>query len=295
MENGALLQHEEKEFSRRYKWSLWWVEHRAGLKRLALILFGILDGVLAAIALWGFTDAYLVSRNREFTAVEAMATQGQDDLHAYTVATAGKPLQLGAANVFGAGEGRFDFYAPLANPNEDWWAEFTYTFQSGAGETRVEKGFIMPAEEKPLISLAFESATPPAGPKLVLSDFRWHRVDHHVTGSAYAAFAQDRLNFPIRDVSLAPAVEGDQAAPPRVVFTVENETAFGYYDVAFEILLKRGTAVVGVNRAVLSRFDEGSTQNVTVNWFGPLPSASSVEVKPSVNVFDPSVYQRRAP
>ena len=49
--------------------------------------------------------------------------------------------------------------------------------------------------------------------------------------------------------------------------------------------------MVGVNRTSLSSLESGVEEEVTVNWFGTLPSVSEVQIVPELNIFDLEVYK----
>ncbi|OGL66726.1 hypothetical protein A2856_03095 [Candidatus Uhrbacteria bacterium RIFCSPHIGHO2_01_FULL_63_20] len=284
---------EEKEEARQYTLSLWWVENRARLKTIGLVSFGVVDGLLLLFALWTFTDSFLVSYGRERDAVVAMATRGQDDLYAFSRGTAGNPIAFTGTTVIAEGDGRYDFYTLATNPNGDWYGEFDYFFRSSAGETPRQRGFILPGEEKPLLALAVVAAAAPQRADAVIENMAWRRVDKHLTGD-FSRWSADRLRLPVSDVAFSSDLMVDSKTIGRVTFTVKNDTAYGYYDPAFVILLKRGTTVVGANRTTLSSLPSGVSQEVAVNWFGPIPSASQTEVIPEINIFDPSIYMPAA-
>jgi hypothetical protein len=290
MEQEGYLLPEEKEFTRFYKLSMWWVNHRTQVQRLGLILLGVVDAAILSYVVWQYADAYLLSYDRENAQVAQLAT-GVSDLSAFTSAEAGKDLVPSLATVLSSGDGAFDFYATVQNQNADLWAEYDYAFTAGDFSTPVQKGFVLPGETKPELALSVASASVPLQATLTLTAVRWHRVDTHLTGS-YDRFSSDHLNLPVTNVVFTPdlVVDGNQHVG-RVSFHVDNATAYSYYDPVFLILLKRGSAVVGVNRTTLSALDSGQGQDVDVNWFGTVPSASEADVVPEINIFDPSVYK----
>ncbi|MEK7619998.1 MAG: hypothetical protein AAB413_02035 [Patescibacteria group bacterium] len=290
MSEGGLLLQEEKEFKRFYKVSVWWVEHRAFLRRLGIILFIAFDALLFLFGGWHLMDAFAVSYGAEQNAVLRMVAYGQSDLRAYTVANAANDLEQGEGRVISIGDGRYDLYTTLTNPNDDWWAEFTYSFTVGDESTDVQTGFILPLSEKPVAELAVESASPIGSASLVIERVRWHRVDHHAVPD-YPTWSSDRLNFLISASSFEKETRFDGQTFGRTTFTIENDTAFSYYDVGLYVLLLRGNSVVGVNRTTLSSLESGVDTEITVNWFGTLPSVSQVQIIPELNIFDVEVYK----
>jgi len=289
MENGGVLLEAEKDYQKQYRLSSWWIESRAGVKRLGLILFACADLLLIAFVAWTFVDVYVVSYADEQRAVLELAAYGQGDLRAYSSATAADDLEAGKATAVLSTTGTYDLYATLTNPNPDWWAEFAYAFTSSAGTTDQADGYILPGAEKPIIAYLVESLAAPRSVSLVISEVVWHRVDHHVTGD-YAQWFDDRIGFDISNASFE-SVELDGKTIGRVSFTVKNNTAYSYYEPAFTATLLRASSVVGVTGTSLSDLDSGEEQNVTINWFGTIPNVSKVEISASVNPFDILSYK----
>lgn len=288
MANG-FLQQEEKEFSTFYKRSVWWVEHRALLKRIGLIVWGVVDAALLLFAVWVLVDSFLISYTREDVAMAQMAV-GQNELHAFTTAHAAKDLSIGTVQTFPLSDNRYDLYVPISNPNPNFYAQFSYAFVTADGETDEQTGFILPNEtNKPLMSLAYSSTSKPVDPKLDLRNFHWYRVDPHVFPD-YASWAAERFAFNVTNVNFSTDIQLDKEQIGRVSFTVSNPRPYSYWEPGFYILLERGTSVVGVTRTTLDKFQTGDSRDVTVNWFGALPAVSKVEVIPEVNLFDINSY-----
>lgn len=289
MSEEILLLEEEKEFKRFYRFSVWFVAHRAFLRRVAYGLLIGFDAVLLLFVLWTFLDSFAVSYTDDQREVAKIAVLGQNDLRAYTVSNAGDPIVESPVRVFSLGNGRTDFYTELSNPNTDWWVEFSYSFVHESGATQVESGFLLPSQTKPVIALAVQTQSAVREANLVLSQIKWHRVDRHVI-SDYQAWQDQRLNFKISDAVFTKETGFEKETFGRTQFTVFNNTAFGYYSPRFYVMLKRGSAVVGINQATVASLGPGETTEVVLNWFGTIPSVSSVEVIADVAVFNASVY-----
>lgn len=280
---------EEKEYKRQYRLTSWWLNHRELLKKIAYGMFVAFDAILLLVAGWNLFNAFVLAAPKERLAVAKMVAYGQDDLHAYTLSQSARELETGSLTTLSTGEGKYDFYTTLSNPNEDWWAEFTYQYRWAGGETEFENGFILPGEEKPIVIFAVESSAAPRGVDFVLSEIVWHRVDHHMTGGPYEAWAAERLNFAIENVAFG-TTELDETLG-RITFDVTNQTAYSYYEPVFYLVLRRGSSVVGVNRTTLSDLESGEQASVVVNWFGTVPTVSRVEVIPEIQVFDVDAYK----
>lgn len=292
METENVLLEAEKDYQKQYRKSKWWIEHRDGLRRAGIVAFIVVDALFVAFAGWAFVDAYLVSYADEKRAVLELASYGQSDLHAYAVARAAKDLKIVTPTATVSSEGKYDLYTTITNPNRDWWAEYTYVFESTAGATAEAKGYVLPSSDKSLAAYAIASATPPRGLALSLTDVAWHHIDHHVTGDP-AAWIANRVGFEVTNATFAP-IEIDKKSVGRISFTVRNTTAYGYYDPSLTVLLMRGPTIVGVTGTTLSSIEAGESQDVSVNWFGPIPNVNKVEVIAEVNPFDMESYKALA-
>jgi len=288
-QEGVLLE-EEKEFKRFYKLSLWWVNHRVLLRRIGFGLFISIDSILLLFVVWSMLDSFAISYEREQQAVAEMVAYGQSDLHTYTVANAADPLEPTEAKVISIGDQRYDIYAEILNPNDDWWAEFTYSFLVDEEQVEAQQGFILPSDQKPVVKFAYSSETPIRSGKLVIESVTWHRIDHHLIND-YVAWEADRLEITIENATFSKETSIGDEVYGRTAFMVSNDTAYSYYDPGFYILLLKGSSVVGVNRTSLSALDSGFAVEVGVNWFGTLPSVSQVEVIPEIHLFDIDSYK----
>jgi len=285
-----LLLEEEKEYKRTYRLSLWWVQHRAKIVRLGYGLFIAFDTVLILFVLWTFLDTYALSYGKEMTAVQQVVRQGVQDLRSYTIARSATELQQEDVRLFSIGDNRYDFYAMLSNENQDWWVEFDYAFAYEDKETPKQHAVFLPTERKPVASLAITSQTSLRTTELLLSNIVWHRVDHHAIGDYQTWFAK-RSALEFSEMSFT-----KETSPTQTIgishFTVENRTAYSYFNPTFYVLLKQGSSVVGVNRLTLASLDSLETKQVSLNWFGTIPAVTTVEVIADIAYFDPTIYKQ---
>jgi hypothetical protein len=292
MEDGGLLQEEENETRRVYKFSLWWVNHRAKLRRLVLGVFIAFDVILISYGGWHLLDAFAISYGADQVALAEMVAYGQGDLHAYTVANAAVDLEKGEELIFSAGSGRYDLYTTLTNPNYDWWAEFTYHFATGTDNENVElhEGFILPGDTKPVVEISMRSDAPVNDVSLILDEVRWHRIDHHVI-SDYPQWISDRMSILVEDAEFTKETRYDDQVFGRTSFTVSNYSVYSYHSPVLYVLLKKGDSVVGVNKTTMNDIENGGSEDIVLNWFGFLPSVSDVEVIVELQLFDNDIYK----
>lgn len=292
METENVLLEAERDYQKQYRKSKWWIEHRDALRRAGIVAFIVVDAAFLAFAGWTFADAYLIRYADETRAVLEMAAYGQADLHSYTLARAAKSLKVVTPVATISSEGKYDLSSTVTNPNRDWWAEFTYVFESTAGKTEEAVGFVLPDSSKPVAAYAIPSSASPRSLALTITDVSWHHIDHHVTGDP-AAWIANRVGFEVTDATFE-SIELDGNIIGRISFSVRNATAYGYYDPLVTVLLMRGSSVVGVTGTTISSLGAGESQNVAINWFGPIPNVNKVDPIVEVNPFDMESYKALA-
>ena len=286
----VFLDAEDVQYQRFYKISMWWVTHRLLLKKIGLGLFAAVDVMLFVFALWTFLDAYVLNYDQERLDVARMVVVGQGDLHAFTLVHTAVPLEADPPMVFAAGLNQYDFYSKIRNVNEDWYADFDYSYVFADQETQPAKGFILPQEEKPLMVFGREAESFPREAELRFGNFRWHRLDPQKIPD-WSIWRDDRLTLKIINPLFYTDVALATKKISQISFTVVNESAFSYYDPVFYIVLEQGARQVGITKAILASLDAGESREVLVNWLGPELSVNRVAVYPEINLLDQKVYK----
>lgn len=291
MTNGGFVNYETPELEsqeKRYKLSLFWVEKRALFSKILLGFWAAIDVVLIIFALVVMVDAFLISYEDE-RALGLGFGLNQANLHELTFANAATPVRLSNTEVFVLGDGRYDFYATIANENENHWLEFDYYFEYGSVQTEPVHGFVYPLETKPLIEFAHEADARPSSARVVIENMDWHFISPHLI-SDFQEWKDDRIGFTISNAEYTASIDELDTTVGRSTFTVRNSTAYGYWEPAFYILLYRGASPVAITRTTIDQFEPGSERVIETNWFGTLSAVNSVEVIPEIDLLDIDVY-----
>ncbi|MBI1908354.1 hypothetical protein HYS28_02970 [Candidatus Uhrbacteria bacterium] len=245
---------------------------------VALLVFFLVNVVL-----------YVVSGSFEEAREIATMAQNVGVAREVSVARAAEPIILEDVHVLTRAQGSYDLYAIAENPNAEWYATFDYYFVAGDVTTDVTQGSLMPGESRYLLGLGVEAESRPAGASIVVDNVVWERVDRHeVTDTA--EFLVDHEYFTVSGGTYAVDVELASDSVGRSTFTITNNTAYSYISPTFVVLLTRSGVVTAVNQVVLSGFETGETRDVTVHWFGAVPTNGTVEVIPAINYFDEDAY-----
>lgn len=116
----------EKEAEKIYKREVWWLEHRTGLKKSAIVALIVVEAILGLIGLYAFADYYLI----DYVEEQRMAStffEGAGDLKAANTRQTPIELSFESASSVQSGQ-RYDILAFVENPNTDWIAQLEYHF-----------------------------------------------------------------------------------------------------------------------------------------------------------------------
>ncbi|MFH1767444.1 MAG: hypothetical protein ABH826_05175 [Patescibacteria group bacterium] len=282
-QNPELLQ-----IDKQYKREVALTEAKPFLKRLGLALWFALD-IFLIVFFVGYLIYFVFIGLPSSKEEAARVARNIDSTHAISIARAARPLTPGTVRVIEEDSGTYDIYTQLNNPNEDWYATFSYQFVSAAGESTKYKSFILPTESKYLIAFAEPFDTRPLSVDIVLEDINWFRVDAAQISNV-SSWTAEHQKFVVENVEHNAALQLDGKAITRTSFSITNRSAFSYWSPQFLVLLGRSGALTAVNTVTIPGFESGETRQVDVNWFGNAPAAASVEIVPNINFFDADEY-----
>ncbi len=256
-------------------------------KRIALVIWAIFDFALVALFLLVVGGFLVAGQFMDRGEVASMANN-ISSMRMFAINNSASSLLIGDISAISLGDGKYDFVTTAQNSNEDWYAEFDFSFQSDAESTEVMHGFVMPLQFTPIVALR-QDFNSTSGVDLVIDNMTWHRVDPHEV-SDIVTWLDDHDRFTVSDAEYNRDVEIDDTDIPRTSFTVTNDTSYSYLSAVFYVVLDRNGSIVGINQATIPGFEVGETRNVNVNWFGDAVSSADVSVYPYINYFDEDVY-----
>ncbi len=274
---------------KKLKWGYWWVTHKVQVRKIFTLILGIIGAALVAFGAFGFLDWFFGSGVRERTEI---GTLTQQVIPFASFREKIKPLDIvfDSPVVMESGSGSYDLFSRAFNPNEIWWVSFEYQITASGVMTKTVPSYLLPGETKNLFALGIDSDSRPGSPEISITNLKWNRVDPHEIQPSYAAWSDARLSFRLTGLEFVPPEPTDLLPVSNAKFTVINDTGFSYYTIGFFVTLYSGPKIVGVNYVTISELRAGERRPVEVSWFTTLPNVSRVEVSPTVNIFDESVY-----
>jgi len=273
----------------RLKWGYWWVTHKVQVRGATVAALIVFDLIFIGYAAFGFVDWYFLSGVRERASI-AQLTLRPTDYAWFRQKNGTQDLQVEPAMTLAGSQGAYDVVARVTNPNPQWRVTFEYHFTTDGGATPTKTAYVLPGDSRWLYALGQRSESRPSSSQLVIEKVQWKRVDLHETRPDYATWSTQRLDIRTSDVTYAGPQPQDPVVVSKAKFTVTNATAFGYYNVGFVVVLYSGTRITGVNRVAVSDLRAGEVKQVEASWFTDMPSATKVEVRPEIDIFDPRAY-----
>lgn len=261
----------------------WYVEHKLQLKAALTVFLVVWCVAFGGYAIWGMVKLFLI----EYPGYRQMQREAGVNFVNFAALENAKPIDVRSVQVFAAGAGKADAVAIIRNPNTRFAARFTYQFL-GEGATPPElEGFILPGDEKPLLSLGIQTQTSFRSARLEIRDVQWERIDAHEI-SDWAAYRSTHLALSGEEIVFTPAQTQGQNS--RVSFTAKNASAYSYWNVRFIVLLYRGQSIAAVNAIELSNLRSGESRPASVTWFENVPSVTKTEIRPEVNILDEAAF-----
>lgn len=272
---------------RELTWGYWYVTHREQLQRMLVIALITLSVILYGYAFYRVIHIYAFEQE-EYARSLATATQDYIDYAGIRQLNQIQPVQVIARQIIPGTGGNVDVVARVRNPNTKWALKsFTYRFGVGTAILDEERSFLLPGEEKFLMALNVK-ASAAGNPQVLVDHEQWQRVIQ------YETWGPERLSFAISEKSFTPSRQGeisDQLQLSEVTAKLTNDTAYNYNELEVQVALYSGTRLTAVNRVTLPDVRSGESREIAARFFGSLPSVSSVELIPTVNILDQASYR----
>jgi hypothetical protein len=268
------------------RWSQWWLDHRETVVKAGFGIFILADVILVGIGAWGFADWLAFGGIKEEQAIRQMTAANYAQFPGISL----EELSVGAPIALQGSSGKIDILVPVENRNTRFWATVQYRLVVGGKELPIRSAFVLPGQATYLSELG-ASTENGTGVELKVEKRVWHRA---LTsgGLDQQDFAATRLNIKATDVVFKPADPAATSPVSSAAFTLENQSAFSYYDVGVRALLYRGDAIVGVNEVQIDGLSAGAKRPMEIFWYQSLPQVTRAEIVPVINIYDPNVYRR---
>jgi len=182
------------------------------------------------------------------------------------------------------GRAKYHFVCGVKNPNKNWHIEsLDYRFSWQDGQSSILTNFLLPGEEKFLVSFNETITQTPLNFSCQIENIKWRRVRPEKF-----PLLEIPKSFLIRDLRYLPATE--EKARDITLFKFVNLSIYDFWQIDLVILLYQGREVVVVERTSLKEIMSQEEREVKIIWPTSFSFISEVKVIPEVNVLDPSSF-----
>ncbi len=263
------------------KLGYWYFLHRDFLRHTGYaVAFGMVT-IIWAFAGWKFVDWYS-SRQAEEESLKLLVSSSVN-IEEYRQRNAPVPPELGVVTAVPTSDGKYDLVAQIKNPNLKWGiTELPYTFKVDGQEVN-GVGFLLPLDDKYVVSLGVELSSQPRQVSLIIGDIKWQRIRDFKTFTS-PSFEVTEENFD--KVSSSTGLTG------RLRFNLNNTSPYNFYEVGVTVVLTTAGSIQAVGKQVITDVKSNAPRQVEFFWPGNLPSVDHMIVKPEVNVLNSNVLKK---
>ncbi|MBI4599404.1 hypothetical protein HY732_00605 [Candidatus Uhrbacteria bacterium] len=260
------------------KKSYWLLQHLGTFRKNTAIFFIAIESIVILLVLVQFGGYAYYAFVREEKIVDPLRANAETELPLISIPEP-SILSYGAVP---HGQGQYDLYAELKNPNQGWRADFDFFYSLNGAEQSAQHVFLFPFEKKYILKTGIAAQGLPTV-SYRIANLGWRRLSR-----ADTAAIVDRNQFEIRDINLAPGQgAGGIQGGMRLTFMVQNNSVYKFWDFRVPVVLKQGATVSAVALLPVFSIDRDEKKRLEANWEYPV-SASAFEIVPDIDVLQPS-------
>ena len=270
---------------------LWLVANRKNFKLIFTVFL-----IFIIICFWGryfivFGNQVLFGMKQDKKLIQGLV---DPNLAGYEILSknSAKNLEINQPGVIVASNGRFDFYVKIRNPNDKYCVHFNYNFRVNNQDTRKEDNFILPGETKYILLLGESMESQGKNGEFIINKIEWERIDFHKYDN-WPLFAKEHLDIKISDIEFISANSSALSEKININtlnFSTTNDTAYSYWNVAYNALLFKGSRIIGVNRHIVNRLMSGKIQKIGITWPENLGNVGNVVIYSEVDITKNDIY-----
>ncbi len=262
---------------KKLKFGYFVISNLSKFKQALTIFLALICLVTVSFSIYGWTNHFIEQKKLDET-INGIGKMNLD-FEAYHNVIKPKSLEISEATVIYSGDGKYDFVAKIVNPNERWQVDkLVYKFQSNLYTSPSSTVYLLPNQERYLVSYANQSQTRVGIPELQIVGLEMTLIKPHEN--------LPDTNFTITDMEYTPS-----GLEPRskVTFKAFNNTIYNFWETDFLVLLYSNDQIVGVNQTKIEEFLSNMERVGEVSWFEKLPRITKVEVYPYVDLLDTGI------
>lgn len=268
------------------QFATWYVTHRELLRKITIIALVVWSVLTLGSSLFFIGKYFIVDYPIDQANLKNLSySYISPNIQAHFQPS---PLTFSSPQIFSGIGNKYDLVVNAKNPNTDWIAYITYQFEYGGGATEPQEAIMLPLQDRPVIVFGHESDVRPGSVNFHVISVRWERVDPHTIPDP-VVYIGERVNVSVSDLSYTTNSQSSVGSP-IVQFSLTNNSLFDFWEFSSIAEFKRGGEIVGFAPVTISQFMGGQTQTISLGILSSTSNIDSVEIIPTVNVFDLGLY-----
>jgi len=269
---------EEQISDKQIERSLWFIQHKALIKKIIISLL-----IITILGLYGFSLFKFINIKIGDSQNNLDTTQLKIDLSGWKERNQIKELIIVNKDIINLGGNKFDVVVEIKNPNERVaLSELKYKFIYDQQESEEKNTFLLPGGSKKLIDFDVESNKIIRDVEIEIINTDWERLSPTET---------EKLKnniFTIRDEKIH--LNSQNNARNWVEFEVTNNSPYNWQQTKFYVSLYLGTKLIAINEIKTEKFYSSEQKNLKTSWFQKIPSYITVNIIGETNLLDPENY-----
>ncbi len=256
----------------------WWLQHKELINKIFLVFL-----ILSLLSLYTWlTFAYVrYFQGGPWETYAQQLNSQQFNWAQYHQTRVAKALKISSAQALATNGSLYNLVAAVENSNTDWLVtKLTYRFVVNGQAQANKETFVLPANQKFLLQLAYQAKTSIQSVQIEILDTTWQRVaetDFNVFSSTDAQYLGPNTQV-VDDKKID--------LPARVVWQATNNSLFDFWEVPWQIAVYNQDRLVGVSELLVEDFKSLETKDLEVVWLYDLPRITKVVVTPQLNIKD---------
>ncbi len=253
------------------KTNYWLIIHSQKIKKIVTIALVILDVILVSFNFFQIINYIKGTAEYEKSMAELRSNLiDWPELHRISQPRA---PEISNFSFIPLGNSKYDLAAQINNPNSKWLiSNLTYRFTWDGGEAK-QSTFLLAPDKKIVLILSKKIDTAPKNLNFDFVEVKWKKIDPR----------EKVYDFKLSDIAVND-IHFD-ALLNKVYFSAKNNSAYGFWEARFKVVLWQGKKIIAANEIPISKFLSGEKRMVEVP-FSSVISSDQIQVEPEVNILD---------
>lgn len=261
--------------------SYWLVSHWKSIEQHVVKVLIIFDIVLGLVVLGFVVKLYVFDYSGTKHLISSLKEQFATKSQEVSVA----PLLLSAPIVIRNGTG-YDLAVEVSNQNADWQAKGSLLATIN-GVAQQIPFIVYPNETVTVAKLGVQGMGIPLV-SVAQGEVAWNRLSGNDKDQI-----ELKRRFKTSEYQLAATT--DPGVPTKLRFTLENGSAYNFWEVPLSIVALLNGQISAVNQLTISNVEAGEKRHVEAPWFNQVPLGDTYRVFTQLDIFDSTIFRSSKP